>query len=169
MLNIDQKKALKSNSKKDRYNRLGLSDIYKANENVIKTYKRLNQKQILMFKECMHGFNAYNQDKLNTFSKSKKNKIKSKWKRSQSTINRFKEEVCTNLCNDFFISIFKGTNLKKISSKYSKLWTTPCEHNQLSESQTIRFMKLSQIGLDYDDVILRLIKERILPVNFYSL
>jgi len=169
MLNTKQKEIVKSNSKKDRYSKLGLADIYKANENVIKTYKRLNQKQILMFKECIHGYNAYNQDKLNSFSKSKKNKIRSKWKKSQHTINKFKEEVCTNLYNDFFLSIFKGTNLKKVSNKYQSLWTTPCEHDQSSESQSIRFMKLSQIGLDYDDVILRLIKEKILPVNFYSL
>ena len=169
MLSEKQKAKLNSSSKAERYTMLGLADVYNANKAVIKTYRKLNEKQVSMFKTFLHGYNGISKTKLNALPLKSQYKIRKRWKLSQKAINKFKEEVCFNMCNEFFLNVFKGTNFKKLGNKLSFLWTTPITSEDANDTQMIRFMTLKEIGLDYDDLILKLIQQKILPSNFYSL
>lgn len=165
MLSKDQKNqiekqiAIKKISKREeRYMYYGLLSTYQLHGVKEFTYMKLNSKQHKLFKTVLHGFGAYSKQEVSSMNWKKKKEIKYLWSKGQAVINNFKQQVTAVYANEIF-SLFK--------SKYVKfILDIPVES---TDKNIYNDCTLKDLDINYDDLILLFIKEKLLPYNFLSI
>ena len=145
--------------RKQRYEYAGILDEYQLYRKGQKTYRQLNKKQKLMFNTLIHGYGAYDKKDINKMSKDDKYMIEKSWNIAQKVINDFKIEVVDNISNKLISNIF-AMHFPAHSDFANMFCKIKSDSN---------IMSLSECGLTYDELIVRFMREKLLPTNFYSL
>lgn len=162
MLNEQQLKELQLKLREDRYMYLGmLSEYQTITKNYTQSidYSKLNQHQHFLFKRVLHGFNMYSKEELANMHRDKKKRISKVWKRGQSVLNCWKQEICNRQANKIFAIFTHSKDAKKLMAIDPKE-TDPTFINKMS---------LKQLRITYEDVIIKFIAEGLLPKNFLTL
>ena len=162
MLNETQLKELRLRLREERYMYLGmLSEYQTITKNLIQPidYSKLNQHQHFLFKRVLHGFNMYKKEELDKMHRDKKKRISKVWKRAQSILNCWKQEICNREANKIFAIFTSSKDAMKLATMDPKD-TDPTYINK---------MTLKDLKITYEDVIVKFIAEGLLPKNFLHL
>ena len=163
MLTIEQLNKIKTQRDIERYTYLGmLSDYQTVSNNLVQeiVYKELNTHQTFLFKRVLHGLNAYkNQEEIENMHWDKKRRVKKVWRRAQRVINRFKQTICNKRSNEV-LSVFSHSPLAK------QIMSVPVEE---TDDQFINKMTLKELGIKYEDLIVKFYSEGLLPKNYFEL
>ncbi|TXG83052.1 MAG: hypothetical protein E6R13_04240 [Spirochaetes bacterium] len=121
-------------------------------------YKKLNPYQHFLFKRVLHGLNVYTAEEVKSLHWDKKRRIKKVWLRGQEVINEWKQMICNKKVNDLLYRFF-GENVRPIID-------IPAEETLPDYKNTLT---LKDLGLSYEDLILKFMSEGLLPKNFLTL
>jgi hypothetical protein len=148
-------------SKIQRYTYLGLLNEYQLylkepKQNLI--YTKLNPHQHFLFKRILHGLKMYKREEVNEMHWDKKRRITKVWKKGQNVINEFKQFVSFKQVQPIF-RIFAKSELGR------EIYEMPFEYISDYKNK----MTLKELGITYEDVILKFIGLGLLPKNYLSL
>lgn len=145
----------------ERYEFAGILDENKKFSKGRRTFKQLNKNQKHMFNLLLHGHGAYKErpDEFNKLSRHEKNMITISWKKAQDVTNELKVEVFNTICDKVITAI--STHFPKHEKFFNKLIYTKLEEPKIKS--------LKECGLTYDELIIRFMREDLLPANFFSL
>jgi hypothetical protein len=169
MLSKEQLTQLETNEsiiiisqRESRYQYYGLLEEYQLHPASIinnLSYNKLNSYQHFLFKRVLHGLNVYSQIEVETLHWDKKRRISKVWRRSQREINAWKQTICNKRVNDLFRKTFSGVTAEYIIS---------VPEDEILEDYNNTF-SLKDLGITYEDVILRFMSKGLLPRNFFTL
>ena len=148
----------KLKKREERYSYLGILTEYQLYGKKQLQYKKLNPYQHYLFKRVLHGFNMYTKKELSQLHWDKKRRIKKVWCRGQKVLNEWKQTICNQEVNTWMEKTF-GNNAKDI-------WSIPAD--EILDNYN-NILTLKDLGISYEDVILKFITEGLLPKNFLSL
>ena len=170
MLSQDQIQKLKLNERelelskrRERYEYLGLLSEYQLHPpSVINTlnYQKLNPYQHFLFKRVLHGLNVYKPEEVKKLHWDKRRRITRVWKRGQREINAWKQYLCNKKINQYLRETFKHSPLALYIANI------PAEETLEDYNNTMTFRDL---GLTYEDVILKFLSLGLLPRNYFSI
>ena len=163
-MNITQTQLVKLKQQREieRYTYLGmLSDYQTVSNKLIQeiVYTQLNTQQVFLFKRVLHGLNAYKSDELESMHWDKKRRVKRVWLKAQRVINRFKQTIANKRSNEIF-KLFNSSKLAK------QMMSVPVEE---VDDQFINRMTLKELGIKYEDLIIKFYNEGLLPRNYFEL
>jgi len=167
MLSLEQKELLQKQkavsilqNREERYMYYGILQEYQLNKHVIQKleYSKLNPTQHFMFKRVLHGLNVYSKEEITSMHWDKKRRIKKVWKRGQNAINQWKQ-IISNKKLHSFLKITFGER----SSIVRELLNVPV--TEVDDSY-INKASLKDLGITYEDLILRFMSIGLLPKNF---
>jgi hypothetical protein len=121
-------------------------------------YTKLNPHQHFLFKRVLHGLNVYTKEEVAKLHWDKKRRIKKVWQRGQEVLNIWKQTISNRRINDYLYKVF-GERVKPIID-------IPADEYLPDYKNTLT---LKDLGLTYEDVILKFMSEGLLPKNFLSL
>jgi len=169
MLSQEQLNQLQTNEsvriislRESRYQYYGLLEEYQLHPpSIINNlcYNKLNSYQHFLFKRVLHGLNVYSKEEIETLHWDKKRRISKVWRRSQREINAWKQIICNKKVNDFFRATFHGPTAEYIIS---------VPEDEILEDYN-NTLSLKDLGISYEDVILRFMSKGLLPKNFFTL
>ena len=169
MLSQEQLTQLQTNEsvrimslRESRYQYYGLLEEYQLHPPSIinnLSYNKLNSYQHFLFKRVLHGLNVYSKEEIETLHWDKKRRISKVWRRSQREINAWKQIICNKKVNDFFRATFHGPTAEYIIS---------VPEDEILEDYN-NTLSLKDLGISYEDVILRFMSKGLLPKNFFTL
>tara|TARA_R100000008_G_C3569441_1_gene161137 strand:- start:286 stop:795 length:510 start_codon:yes stop_codon:yes gene_type:complete len=144
-----------------RYTYLGLLNEYQLylkepKQNLV--YTKLNPHQHFLFKRIIHGLKMYKKEEIEKMHWDKKRRITKVWKRGQNVLNEFKQYVSFKQVQPIF-RIFAKSELGRA------IYETPFEYLPDYKNK----MTLKELGITYEDVILKFIGLGLLPKNYLSL
>ena len=157
-----QLQKLKKQREINRYKYLGMLSDYQTVKNKLVqdiVYTQLNTQQVFLFKRVLHGLNAYKSDQLVGMHWDKKRRVKKVWRKAQRVINRFKQTICNKRSNEI-LSMFDHSPLAKT------IMSVPVEE---VDDQFINKMSLKELGIKYEDLIIKFYSEGLLPRNYFEL
>jgi len=159
----EQKAILKLQKREERFMYYGIYESYCANKNNIKKldYMKLNPQQHFLFKRVLHGLNAYSKEEIIKMHPQKKKRIIKVWRKGQNVINEWKQIVCNKRFNNFLYITFGDK-----SPMIKDLLNVPVTE---IDPSYINRVSLKDLGIKYEDVILKFIDAGLLPKNFLSL
>ena len=121
-------------------------------------YTQLSQYQHFLFKRVLHGLNVYTPEELEKMHWDKKRRIKRVWRRAQNVINTWKQIICNKRSNEIF-KIFDSSPLAKHFLN--------ADVNDV-DAKFINKMSLKQLGITYEDLLVKFISEGLLPKNYLT-
>ena len=148
--------------RESRYQYYGLLEEYQSHASSIinnLVYNKLNSYQHFLFKRVLHGLNVYTKEEIETLHWDKKRRISKVWRRSQREINVWKQTICSKMVNDYFRRTFHGPAAEYILS---------LPEDEILEDYN-NTMSFKDLGISYEDVILRFMSKGLLPKNFFTL
>jgi hypothetical protein len=116
--------------------------------------------QNLIYKRALFGLKMYSKNELNKMRWKERQKIKYINRKAQKSLNLFKQERVNIMCDNLYRSVFPNSKLARDAFSLEKSITNPKIINKLD---------LKSLRISKEDVILRFVKEGILPKNFYEL
>ena len=146
-----------------RYHYYGLLEEYQLHPTSIIntfTYTSLNSYQHFLFKRVLHGLNVYDKAEVENLHWDKKRRISKVWKRGQREINAWKQTLCNKKINAYFRKTFKDSALAQYIA------SIPAEETLDDYNNTMTFKDL---GIKYEDVILKFMSLGLLPNNFFTI
>jgi len=170
MLSPEQQELLKKQAgiallqkREERYMYYGIYEQYCINRhNMLNLeYSKLNPAQHLMFKRILHGLKMYSKNEIATMHREKRIRIIKVWKKSQKVINQWKQQISNKKLN-CFLEVTFGNNSPMIND----LMAIPT--SEVLDSYT-NMLTLKELGITYEDLILRFMSVGLLPKNFLSL
>ena len=156
-----QANKIKLQQRRDRYEYLGMLSEYQTIASTITepiSYTKLNPKQHFMFKRVLHGLKMYDQAEIAKMHWDKKRRITKVWKRSQNIINELKQFVSYKQIQPIFRIFAKSTLGREI-------YEMPFEYLPDYKNK----MTLKELGLNYEDLIVKFMGVGLLPKNYLSL
>ena len=170
MLSHEQLKKIKLNDQKlklslriERYQYLGILEEYQLHPpSIINSfeYSKLNPYQHFLFKRVLHGLNVYKPEEVKKLHWDKKRRISKVWKRGQREINAWKQMLCNKRINAYFRKTFKYSKLAQY------IISIPAEETLDDYNNTMTFKDL---GIKYEDVVLKFMSLGLLPNNFFTI
>ena len=121
-------------------------------------YSKLNPKQHFLFKRILHGLKMYKSIEIEEMHWDKKRRVTKVWKRGQNIINELKQFVSYKQIQPIF-RIFAKSKLGK------EIYETPFEYMPDYKNK----MTLQELGINYEDIILKFMGVGLLPTNYLSL
>jgi len=162
MLSLDQISKLKLQHRKERYQYYGILEEYQLHPPSIVNsldYSKLNPYQHFLFKRVLHGLKVYKPEEVKKLHWDKRRRITKVWKRAQREINAWKQTICNKRINAYLSKTFKSKIIDYIVS-------IPAEEVLDDYHNTMTFKDL---GITYEDVILKFMSLGLLPRNFFTL
>jgi len=153
-----QQEIEKLKKRQERYAYLGILSEYQLYGKKQLQYKKLNPYQHYLFKRVLHGFNIYTKEEKAQLHWDKKRRIKKVWCRAQKVLNHWKQTICNQEVNTWMEKTF-GNDAKAI-------WSIPAK--EILDNYN-NILTLKDLGITYEDVILKFIEQGLLPKNFLSL
>lgn len=147
--------------KEKRYAYYGLLEQYQSHsKEELKNlnYLKLSPHQHFLFKRVLHGLNIYTQEEQAKLHWDKKRRIKKVWQRGQTILNIWKQTISNKIINNYLYKVF-GENVQAFID-------TPVDEYLPDYKNRV---SLKDLGITYEDVILKFISEGLLPKNFLSL
>tara|TARA_R110001592_G_scaffold34089_3_gene117429 strand:- start:1142 stop:1744 length:603 start_codon:yes stop_codon:yes gene_type:complete len=151
------------NKRNERYKYLGILAEYQTHPpSIINNfeYSKLNPYQHFLFKRVLHGHNVYKPEEVRKLHWDKKRRITRVWKRGQKAINSWKQTICNKQINAYFSRTFKN------SATAQYIVSIPAEETLDDYKNTFTFREL---GITYEDVILKFMSLGLLPKNFFTI
>lgn len=138
-------------------------DVKNYQLNAGKTYMNYetdgySQYQNYLYKRALYGLDSLSEQELATMCSKKKQRIINVYKKAQSTLNKFKQQVTIQYSNFVFKSLFPNSPLTDLL-----LSDTEVDENF---KNTLTFKDL---GITKEQIISIFMAEGILPKNFLSL
>ena len=168
MLNQEQLKKLKPkleqfNQEREeaRYTYLGMLSEYQLfikDPKQTLIYTKLNPTQHFLFKRVLHGLKMYTKDETDKMHWDKRRRIIKVWKKGQNILNELKQFVSYKKMQPIF-RIFTKSELGR------EIYETPFEYLPDYKNK----MTLKELGLTYEDLIIKFIGKGLLPKNYLSL
>jgi len=168
MLNEEQLKKLQPKLEKfqeqrlkERYLYLGiLSEYQLVKKDLVQpiVYTKLNPRQHFLFKRVLHGLKMYKKEEVAEMHWDKKRRITKVWKRGQDIINEWKQLISYKQIQPIF-RIFAKSELGR------GIYEMPFEYLPDYKNK----MTLKELGINYEDLILKFIGKGLLPKNYFSL
>tara|TARA_R110002051_G_scaffold158793_2_gene230141 strand:+ start:44 stop:553 length:510 start_codon:yes stop_codon:yes gene_type:complete len=143
-----------------RYTYIGLLpeyQLYLQNNNKQLIYSKLNPQQHFLFKRILHGLKLYKKEEIENMHWDKKRRITKVWKRGQNVINCLKQWVSYKQIQPIF-RIFNKSSLGR------EIYEMPFEYIPDYKNK----MTLSELGLNYEDLVLKFMGEKLLPTNYLN-
>ena len=144
-----------------RYTYLGMISEYQTVKKELMqpiVYTKLNPHQHFLFKRIIHGLKMYKYDEISKMHWDKKRRITKVWKRGQNIINEVKQYVAWQQVKPIF-SIFAESELGK------EIYDMPFEYMPDYKNK----MTLKELGINYEDLIVKFLGVGLLPKNYFSL
>lgn len=160
MLTSEQKSIIRLQQRLDRYQYIGILNEYQTiSKDLVQeiVYTELNPYQHFLFKRVLHGLNMYSKEEIAQMHWDKKRRITKVWKRAQILINDWKQIICNIKANEI-LSVF-GKNAAFLTN-------IPVTETIADYKNTLT---LKDVGLSYEDLIIKFISEGLLPRNFFEL
>lgn len=132
------------------------------NFSVDKTNQNYNRKQNELYHRLIYGYNLYTKEQLYAMNSTKKHRIKRNFIKAQSIINIMKQEILIEKTNAMFKFIYNNNNKK------DNILTNIIKENK-PDPKFICTLSFKDLGITKQDIITRFIKEKILPLNYYSM
>tara|TARA_R100000781_G_C4074732_1_gene125682 strand:+ start:525 stop:1034 length:510 start_codon:yes stop_codon:yes gene_type:complete len=143
-----------------RYEYLGLLSEYQLYLKESKqqlVYSKLNPKQHFLFKRILHGLKMYKKEEVEKMHWDKKRRITKVWKKGQNILNEFKQFITYKQMQPLFC-IFAKSELGRA------IHEMPFEYMPDYKNK----MTLQELGINYEDVILKFMSVGLLPKNYLS-
>jgi hypothetical protein len=118
-----------------------------------------NQYQNFLYKRALFGLKMYSPQELEAMQESKKSRITKLHKKTQVVLNVYKQEIVNALTNNIFLRLFPTSPITK-ALVGEGTFTDPGFKNNLD---------FKSLGVSKQSIVDRLIREKILPQNFYEL
>ena len=170
MLSHEQLKKIQLNDQQlklslriERYQYLGILEEYQLHPpSLINSfeYSKLNPYQHFLFKRVLHGLNVYKPEEVKKLHWDKKRRISKVWKRGQREINAWKQTLCNKRINSYLSKTFKHSPLAQYIA------SIPAEETLDDYNNTMTFKDL---GINYEDVILKFMSLGLLPNNYFTI
>lgn len=130
-----------------------------------KAYQQFEQDQFTpyqkrLYKDAVYGLSSYGLEELRSMSIRDKLAIKQTHRLAQHILNQWKQEIVTKLVDEFLLSVFYRSQTVKKLVDYSG------DYFNLKE---INHFEFSELNLSKVDIALKLVKEKILPEDFFRL
>ena len=161
MFNREQYQKLKQIREEARYTYLGMLSEYQIIKKDLKqpiVYTKLNPHQHFLFKRILHGLKMYKPVDVDSMHWDKKRRITKVWKRGQHVINNLKQYVAWQQVKPI-LRIFAKSELGKA------IHEMPYEYMPDYKNK----MTLKELGINYEDLIVKFIGVGLLPKNYLSL
>tara|TARA_R100000152_G_scaffold19917_1_gene12595 strand:- start:570 stop:1079 length:510 start_codon:yes stop_codon:yes gene_type:complete len=168
MLTHEQYQKIKPNldnlitkRQEERYLYLGILSEYQLIKKDLTqpiVYTKLNPHQHFLFKRTLHGLKMYKPDQVSSMHWDKKRRITKVWKRGQEVINEWKQLISYKQIQPIF-RIFAKSELGRA------IYEMPFEYLPDYKNR----MTLKELGITYEDLILKFIGVGLLPKNYFSL
>jgi hypothetical protein len=117
----------------------------------------LSKIQEKYYKEALYGINSYPEKVLSNMSDFEKKRISNIYRKAQFILNLWKQEILIEKTNKIF-SIFKCSPLAEEIISQDK-----------ANRNFICMLSFKELGIKKQDIINKLISEKILPSNFLTL
>ncbi len=122
-------------------------------------YTALNNVQTFLYNRALFGLSVYTQDEIKEMHWEKRKRILKVHKRTQTALNTWKQQVTNAINSKIITTLFpKSTFANDFAGAIEE--TDPDFINKLS---------FKQLGISKKSIIDKLIREGILPANFYQL
>jgi hypothetical protein len=168
MLTHEQYQKIKPNldhlinkRQEERYLYLGILSEYQLIKKDLTqpiVYTKLNPHQHFLFKRTLHGLKMYKREEVTTMHWDKKRRITKVWKRGQDVINKWKQYISYKQMQPIFRIFAKSTLGREI-------YEMPFEYMPDYKNK----LTLKELGITYEDLILKYIGVGLLPKNYFSL
>lgn len=161
-LNLNRKE-IELSKRRERYEYLGLLSEYQLYpESVMYTFEycKLNPYQHFLFKRVLHGLNVYKPEEVSKLHWDKKRRITKVWKRAQKELNYWKQFLCNKKVNAYLRKTFCHSPLA--------LGIADIPPEEVAEGY-INKMTFKDLGITYEDVVLKFLSLGLLPKNFFTL
>ena len=120
----------------------------------------MNPYQHFLFKRVLHGLNVYKPEEVTKLHWDKKRRITKVWKRGQKEINAWKQTLCNKRINSILRRTFPTSPLAMYIANIPPEETLDDYQNK---------MTFKELGLNYEDLILKFLSVGLLPNNYFTL
>jgi len=119
-----------------------------------------NSYQNFLYKRALFGLSVYQKDELEKMHWDKKRRIEKVHQRAQNVLNLWKQELSGTLIGGLLSSIFHhSTFIKELNEKFVSE----------KDEQYLSVIDFKSLGISKQQIVTKLIEEKILPKNFYQL
>jgi len=118
-----------------------------------------NQYQNFLYKRALFGLRMYSPEEIQQMTDVRRSRIVKLHKKAQKVLNLYKQETVNTFTNNLFIKLFPNSPITK--ALVGEL--------NFTDSEYVNKMDFKVLGISKECIINRLIKEKILPKNFYEL
>jgi|TARA_B110000879_G_C11173959_1_gene515009 hypothetical protein len=161
-LNLNEQE-LNLSKRIERYQYLGLYAEYQLHPpSIINSFEyiKLNPYQHFLFKRVLHGLNVYKPEEVTKLHWDKKRRITKVWKRGQREINAWKQTLCNKRINAYLKKTFPHSPLALFIANIPAEETLDDYQNK---------MTFKDLGINYEDLILKFMSAGLLPNNFFTI
>ena len=161
---LQQQQQLDNLSRREeRYNYFGILAEYQLHPPSLVnslSYTKLNPYQHFLFKRVLHGLKVYKPEEVRKLHWDKKRRITKVWKRGQREINAWKQTICNKRVNAYLSNTFKHSPLAQYIANIPA--------SEVLDDYT-NTMSFKELGMTYEDVILKFMSLGLLPKNYLEL
>ena len=131
---------------------------FKKSTDTVYEVDPFNRTQNLIYKRTMFGLKLYSKEELKAMHPSKIKKIKKVHKKAQHVLNVWKQEKVIETTNAIFSIFNKSTLCEEIIQAYSE-----------PDPKFVSRISFKELGITKDDIVDKLLQEKVLPYNFGTL
>lgn len=118
-----------------------------------------NQYQNFLYKRALFGLKMYSPEEIQQMTDARKSRIVKLHRRSQKILNIYKQEAVNKITNNLFVKYFPNSPITK--ALVGEL--------NFTDPEFVNKIDFKMLGISKENIINRLIQEKILPKNFYDL
>lgn len=119
-----------------------------------------NAYQNFLYKRALFGLSVYSAEELSIMHGDKKKRVFKVHTRTQKVLNLWKQEMVNNMVNSIFNDLFHHS---KFAREMVEKFGTETDQSYISD------VDFKSLGVEKKQIVSKLIREKILPVNFYEL
>lgn len=121
---------------------------------------KFNQYQNFLYKRALYGMSVYSEEEQSKMHWDKKKRIMKVHERAQYVLNEWKQKITHRVTSGILGELFHhSTFIKEYSEKFA----------DVVDPKYISPLDFKSLGISKDEIVEKLIQEKILPANFYQL
>ncbi len=132
--------------------------LYKPNTYMEYEKDNYTSYQNYLYKRALYGLSVFTQSELNAMCSKKKQRINNVYLKAQNVVNLYKQKITKAYTDLIFTSFFPNSPI-----------TDFLLNDESTDEKFKNKLTFKELDISKDDIINLLIKESVLPKNFYSL
>lgn len=132
--------------------------LYKSNTYMEYEKDNYTSYQNYLYKRALYGLSVFTQNELNAMCSKKKQRINNVYLKAQNVVNLYKQKITKAYTDLIFTSFFPNSPI-----------TDFLLNDESTDEKFKNKLTFKELNISKDDIINLLIKESVLPKNFYSL